>query len=64
MSMLSVVLPAYNEQAMLPKAAEVLSGILEENNIDYELVFVDDGSKDGTWEEILKAARHSSRKRS
>ena len=61
MSMLSVVLPAYNEQAMLPKAAEVLSGILEENNIDYELVFVDDGSKDGTWEEILKAARHSSR---
>jgi len=56
MSLLSVVLPAYNEEAMLPKAACVLSRILEENKIAYELVFVDDGSKDGTWEQIQKAA--------
>lgn len=55
MSLLSVVLPSYNEEAMLPKAAEVLSGILSEEGIDYELVFVDDGSKDKTWEEIKAA---------
>jgi len=60
MSLLSVVLPAYNEEAMLPKAACVLSRILEENKIAYELVFVDDGSKDGTWEQIQKAAAGNS----
>ena len=51
MSILSVVIPAYNEGAMLHKTANVVSTILEENNIDYEIVFVNDGSKDNTWEE-------------
>ena len=36
MSILSVVIPAYNEGAMLHKTANVVSTILEENNIDYE----------------------------
>lgn len=48
MSILSVVIPAYNEGAMLHKTANVVSTILEENNIDYEIVFVNDGSKDNT----------------
>lgn len=56
MSMLSVVLPAYNEEKMLGKAAKVISKILEDANINYELVFVNDGSKDNTWAEIEKAA--------
>ena len=51
MSILSVVIPAYNEGAMLHKTANVVSTILEENNIDYEIVFVNDGSKDNTWED-------------
>ena len=54
--MLSVILPAYNEEKMVGKAAEVISGILEQENIEYELIFVNDGSKDRTWEEIKKAA--------
>lgn len=61
MGLLSVVLPAYNEEAMLPRTASVLSGILEKNGIEYELVFVDDGSKDGTWDRIEKAAAADSR---
>ncbi|MDD2957045.1 MAG: glycosyltransferase family 2 protein [Lachnospiraceae bacterium] len=56
MSVLSVVLPAYNEEAMLHKAADTLKTVLEGEKIEYELVFVDDGSKDGTWREIEKAA--------
>lgn len=52
--MLSVVLPAYNEENMLRKAATVISSILEEAAIQYELVFVNDGSKDNTWTEIEK----------
>lgn len=50
--MLSVVLPAYNEEKMLAKAAETISGILEDAAISYELIFVNDGSRDGTWQEI------------
>jgi len=55
MPSLSVVLPAYNEEAMLPKTVKVLGSLLEKEKIDYELVFVDDGSKDLTWSEIQTA---------
>lgn len=56
MPLLSVVLPAYNEEAMLPVAAKTLKDILEENAIEYELVFVNDGSRDRTWEIIREEA--------
>lgn len=49
---LSIVLPAYNEGKMVCKAQQVLSELLKEENIEYELIFVDDGSKDNTWNEI------------
>lgn len=54
--MLSVILPSYNEEKMIPVAAETISAILERENIDFELLFVDDGSKDATWENITRAA--------
>ena len=53
--MLSVVIPAYNEEQMLSRCVEVLSRLLESEHISYELIFVDDGSKDRTWEEICRA---------
>ncbi len=53
--MLSVILPAYNEEMMIATAAETLRGILDEAGIPFELVFINDGSKDKTWEEICKA---------
>lgn len=55
MSRLSVVLPAYNEELMVGKTCRVLHEVLAEAGIFYELVVVDDGSKDKTWEEITKA---------
>ena len=54
---LSVVLPAYNEEAMLGKAAKVLRTLLEQEKIEYELMFVDDGSKDKTWDCIVQASK-------
>ena len=57
---MSVVLPAYNEEAMLQKTAETLNRILTDENINYELVFVDDGSKDGTWKKIEEASEKDS----
>ena len=54
--MISVVIPAYNEEKMIAKTTDVICGILKDASIAYELVFVDDGSKDGTWKEVQKAS--------
>lgn len=56
MALLSIVLPAYNEEQNIANTAQVLSKLLEDNGIDYELVFISDGSRDGTFQEIVKAA--------
>ncbi|MBR2256206.1 MAG: glycosyltransferase family 2 protein [Blautia sp.] len=61
MSMLSVVLPSYNEEAMIKRTAKVMASVLEREWIEYELVFVDDGSSDSTWEEIRHAARDNAK---
>lgn len=54
--LLSVVIPAYNEEQMVEKAADIIHGVLLKNEIAHELIFVDDGSKDKTWECVLQAA--------
>ena len=61
MPVLSIVLPAYNEEQNIANTAHVLSAFLEEQGIDYELVFISDGSKDNTYAEILKAAAENPR---
>ncbi len=54
--MLSVILPAYNEEKMIALAARTISGILRDAGIGYEILFVDDGSRDMTWKEICRAS--------
>ena len=54
--MLSVILPSYNEEKMIAKATERMAEILQPEKIDYELLFIDDGSRDGTWAQINEAA--------
>lgn len=56
---LSVVIPAYNEQDTISLAAETISSLLVEADIDHELIFVDDGSRDRTWPIIQEAASHN-----
>lgn len=58
--MLTVVVPSYNEEKMIPLAAERLESVLNEAGIAHELLFVDDGSKDGTWQAILAAKQRFS----
>ena len=60
MSLLSVVIPAYNEELMVGKTCRVLHDILTKAGIRYELVLVNDGSKDRTWEEIQAAGKRIS----
>ncbi|MCD8015639.1 MAG: glycosyltransferase family 2 protein [Lachnospiraceae bacterium] len=44
---------------MIQKAADTIDRILAAEQIEYEIVFVNDGSKDATWEEIEKAANRN-----
>lgn len=60
MGILSIVLPSYNEERMIGKTAHVLSELMRQEGIPYQLVFVDDGSRDRTWKEIERAAGEDS----
>ncbi len=57
MALLSIVLPSYNEEQNIANTAKVLSELLETEKIEYELIFINDGSKDATYEEIQKVAQ-------
>ena len=61
--MLSIILPAYNEKQNIERTAKTLSGILEKEGIPFELLFISDGSVDGTYEEICRLAELDSRGR-
>lgn len=54
--MLSIVLPSYNEEEMVPVAARTVHEILAAEGVGHELLFVDDGSRDATWQRIREAA--------
>lgn len=54
--MVSVVIPSYNEELMIEKTAVMISGILKNASISFELIFVDDGSSDQTWYKIKQAS--------
>lgn len=49
MALMTVVIPSYNEEANIERAVEVIGTVLKEASIEYELVFVSDGSKDKTF---------------
>ena len=54
--MLSVVIPVYNERDSLDQLFGELNAAASAENLELEIVFVDDGSKDGSWEVIRELA--------
>lgn len=61
MALLSVILPSYNEEGNIANTAKVLSETLANAEIEYELIFVSDGSTDGTYEAIIEESRKNSK---
>ncbi len=58
--MISAVIPVYNERESLPQLHAELSAVAAAAGLDLEVVFVDDGSGDGSWAIITElAAKHS-----
>lgn len=53
--MLSVIIPAYNEDQIIRKTADTIAGLLRNEKIEYELIFVNDGSSDNTWKCITES---------
>jgi glycosyltransferase involved in cell wall biosynthesis len=53
---ISVVVPVYNEFESLPELEAWIRRVMEEHQFTYEVIFVDDGSKDGSWEKIQELA--------
>ncbi len=52
----SVVVPLFNEDESLPHLAEWITRVMNENNFTYEVIMVDDGSKDNSWSVIESLA--------
>jgi len=54
--LISTVIPVYNEVESLPQLHQELSDVASANSYNFDIIFVDDGSTDGTWEEIERLA--------
>ena len=59
--LLSIVLPVYNEQEVLPALFQVLPPVLARIGCEYELIFIDDGSRDKTRNILNEEAERDSR---
>lgn len=51
---ISVVIPLYNEEESLPELTVWIKKVMDANNFSYEIILVDDGSNDKSWEVIEK----------
>lgn len=49
---LSIVIPLYNEAESLPELHAWIKRVAEREHLEYEVIFVDDGSNDGSWQVI------------
>jgi dolichol-phosphate mannosyltransferase len=58
---LSVVIPCYNEQEVLPELFRRLTGIADTWDCTWEAICVNDGSRDRTWELIVRQHEHDGR---
>lgn len=53
---ISVVVPLYNEAESLPELTAWIERVMKENNFTYEVIFVNDGSTDDSWDVICRLA--------
>ena len=53
---ISVIIPLYNEVESLPELHQWITKVMADNQYSYEIILIDDGSNDGSWQWIEKAA--------
>lgn len=57
---ISIVIPVYNEDESLPELLSWIERVMHENNFSYEVILVDDGSTDRSWEVITGLRQRNS----
>ena len=53
---ISVIIPLYNEAESLPELSEWIARVMKENAFSYEILMIDDGSNDGSWDVVKRLA--------
>lgn len=56
---ISVVVPLYNEDESLPELEAWIRRVMEENGFSYEILFINDGSTDNSWEVIKRLSENN-----
>jgi len=55
--MISIVIPVFNENESLPVLQSEIAAVVAQTALDFEVLYVDDGSNDGSWDVIAALAR-------
>lgn len=56
---ISVIIPLFNEKESLPELVSRIEKVMTENSFSYEVILVDDGSTDGSWDVIKELSGHN-----
>lgn len=54
---LTIVIPFLNEEESLPELVGWIERVMQKNNFTYEIIMIDDGSKDDSWERVIELRR-------
>jgi len=54
---ISIIIPAYNENESLPELTAWIKKVLDEKGLSCEIIIVDDGSNDGSWDTITRLSK-------
>lgn len=57
---ISVIVPLFNEAESLPELAAWIQRVMKENNFSYEIIFINDGSTDNSWDVIEELSKKDS----
>jgi len=60
---LTLIIPLLNEQESLPELHQWIAKVMTANNFSYEILFIDDGSTDDSWQTIEQLSKKDSKKR-
>ena len=58
---LSIIVPLLNEEESLPELLAWIRSVMNANGYEYEVLFIDDGSTDGSWAKIQELAKGDER---
>ena len=54
---ISVIIPLFNEEESLPELHKWIQRVMKEHNFSYEIIFINDGSTDKSWDVITQLGK-------